>query len=195
VAAAEVVSIDEAGAEKKPGAPPVFAARSTQSNPTRRMIEEAAWRHGLPPAIVHAVAQSESAYNQKAVSPVGAIGVMQLMPYTPAALGANPRDEAENIDGRHTLPARNAGQIPASPGSGRFGRGGVQRRSRSGAEIPRRAAVFGDVHVRPARDRKYERMAEPETFQPPPPVAPPLAPSVADIPVPQVDRPTIAGLN
>jgi hypothetical protein len=69
VAAAEVVSIDEAGAEKKPGAPPVFAARSTQSNPTRRMIDEAAWRHGLPPAIVHAVAQSESAYNQKAVSP------------------------------------------------------------------------------------------------------------------------------
>jgi hypothetical protein len=38
-------------------------------------------------------------------------------------------------------------------------------------------------------------MAEPEAFQPPPPVAPPLAPSVADIPVPQVDRPTIAGLN
>ena len=195
MAAAEVVSIDEAGAEKKPGAPPVFAARSTQSNPTRRMIDEAAWRHGLPPAIVHAVAQSESAYNQKAVSPVGAIGVMQVMPYTAAALGANPRDEAENIDAgtrylREMLVKfqHHPDQVALAVAAYNAGPGAVQRYQGVPPYSETRTYVRRVIG-------KYEKMAEPEVFQPPPPVASPLAPSVADIPVPQVDRPTIAGPN
>lgn len=64
----------------------------------KQLIDEAAQRHGLPPAIVHALARTESAYQQNAVSPKGAIGVMQLMPSTAQALNADPHDLAANID-------------------------------------------------------------------------------------------------
>ena len=64
----------------------------------QQLIDEAAIRNGLPPALVHSVAQVESGYQTDAVSPKGAIGVMQLMPSTAAALLADPLDVAQNID-------------------------------------------------------------------------------------------------
>ena len=75
-------------------APP--RAAPTPSPP--ELIERAARRHGLPAAFLHSVAQAESAYRQEAVSPKGAIGIMQLMPSTAAELGADPRDAAQNVD-------------------------------------------------------------------------------------------------
>jgi len=48
----------------------------------RRLIDAAAQRHGVEPALVHAVVAAESAYDAHAVSPAGAVGVMQLMPGT-----------------------------------------------------------------------------------------------------------------
>jgi soluble lytic murein transglycosylase-like protein len=68
------------------------------SKAPRELVEEAAHRNGLPPAILHSVARVESAYRADAVSPKGAIGVMQLMPRTAAMLNADPRDPAENIE-------------------------------------------------------------------------------------------------
>lgn len=64
----------------------------------RALVTEAALRHGLPPEIVHAVAATESAYQPRAVSPKGAVGVMQLMPQTAAQLGADPHDLRQNIE-------------------------------------------------------------------------------------------------
>lgn len=77
-----------------PAPPP--AVKPPQS--PRELVTEAAQRHGLPPEIVHALAQTESAYRADAVSPKGALGVMQLMPATAQALHADPRDVEQNID-------------------------------------------------------------------------------------------------
>ncbi len=184
---------------KRPAPPPTLAAlRSTRVNPTQRMIDEAAWRHGLPPAIVHAVAQAESAYNQKAVSPVGAIGVMQLMPYTAAALGANPCDEAENIDAgtrylREMLVKfqNHPDQVAMALAAYNAGPGAVQKYG----GVPPYSET--QVYVRRVIG-KYEKMATVANAETTiAGVATTLAAALESkpVPVPQVDRPTISGLE
>ncbi|MBI5282505.1 MAG: lytic transglycosylase domain-containing protein [Candidatus Solibacter usitatus] len=96
--AAQVASLEH---ENEPTAapPPAFAppAPATPADP-RALVTEAALRHGLPPEIVHALAATESAYLTGAVSPKGAIGVMQLMPATARELNADPASVEQNID-------------------------------------------------------------------------------------------------
>jgi soluble lytic murein transglycosylase-like protein len=55
--------------------------------------------YGIDAALVRAVIECESGWNQGAVSRVGAIGVMQLMPGTARELGVDPRDLQQNIEG------------------------------------------------------------------------------------------------
>ncbi len=64
----------------------------------QELITRAALHAGLPPAIVHSIARAESGYREDAVSPKGAIGLMQLMPKTAAELDADPHDPAQNAD-------------------------------------------------------------------------------------------------
>jgi hypothetical protein len=64
----------------------------------RAFVRNASERAGLPPAFVESVARVESAMRPDAVSPKGAVGVMQLMPATARTLSADPRDPAQNID-------------------------------------------------------------------------------------------------
>ena len=61
------------------------------------LVNHAADAAGLPRALVHSVVRAESAYKMNAVSPKGAIGLMQLMPGTAAALNADPNDPAQNV--------------------------------------------------------------------------------------------------
>jgi soluble lytic murein transglycosylase-like protein len=85
-----------------PVAAPVAVAVPTPAPPKstdpKTLVREAAVRNSLPPAFVASVAKAESAMKQSAVSPKGAIGVMQLMPATAKALDADPHDTEQNID-------------------------------------------------------------------------------------------------
>jgi soluble lytic murein transglycosylase-like protein len=63
------------------------------------MIAETSQRYALPASIMQAVAWRESRYRQDAISPKGAIGVMQLMGGTARDLGVNPYDLRQNIEG------------------------------------------------------------------------------------------------
>ena len=64
------------------------------------LVSAAARTHGLPEALLQAVIETESGFNAAAVSPKGALGLMQLMPGTARTLNvANPHDPAANVDG------------------------------------------------------------------------------------------------
>jgi len=81
-----------------PPAAPEPVAPTPKSTDPKTLVREAAVRNSLPPAFVASVAKAESAMKQSAVSPKGAIGVMQLMPGTAKALSADPTDTEQNID-------------------------------------------------------------------------------------------------
>lgn len=64
----------------------------------QQTIDLAAQKTGLPPALISAVMRQESAGNASAVSPKGAMGMMQLMPETAKMYGVkDPHDPYENI--------------------------------------------------------------------------------------------------
>jgi soluble lytic murein transglycosylase-like protein len=64
------------------------------------VIQDAARAHNVDPRLVAAVVRRESAFNDRAVSRVGACGLMQLMPDTARFLGVkNIFDVRENVFG------------------------------------------------------------------------------------------------
>ncbi len=92
--AAQLTRIDpEEASTPAPEAAPAAPAPSPVE-----LIEQAARRYGLPAAFVHSVARAESNLQPGAVSPKGAIGIMQLMPDTARLLGADPTDPSQNVD-------------------------------------------------------------------------------------------------
>jgi hypothetical protein len=81
-----------------PADPPPAPPLAVVMPDPRELLSDAAERHGLLAEFVHSVASIESAYRADAISPKGAIGLMQLMPGTARELGADPHDPAENAD-------------------------------------------------------------------------------------------------
>jgi soluble lytic murein transglycosylase-like protein len=87
--------------------PPAVAAAPVPVAPLAATVpdspaELAAWaakKYLLPDSFVKSVMKAESGFQPNAVSPKGAIGLMQLMPDTARVLGVDPRDPQQNADG------------------------------------------------------------------------------------------------
>jgi soluble lytic murein transglycosylase-like protein len=112
-AAAQVLEIADDGAVTTYAAPtvhtsqgarpiaPAVPAPAPRATPAEvaRLIQDSSARHSVPATLVEAVAWQESRFNHAAVSPKGAMGVMQLLPKTASELGVDPSDLRGNIDG------------------------------------------------------------------------------------------------
>ncbi|MEX0320287.1 MULTISPECIES: lytic transglycosylase domain-containing protein [unclassified Ruegeria] len=64
-----------------------------------QMARDAARRHNVPEELFLRLVQQESGWNPHAKSHKGALGLAQLMPGTARALGVNPKDPYQNLDG------------------------------------------------------------------------------------------------
>jgi soluble lytic murein transglycosylase-like protein len=96
------------------------------------LIQKAAETYELDPDLIRAVMETESAFNPTVVSPVGAQGLMQLMPELGREMGVlDPFDPAQNVMGgarylRQLLDAQR-GNIPLALASYNAGPGNVAR--------------------------------------------------------------------
>lgn len=79
--------------------PPAVTARPSFPQAMAGPLRAAADRYGLAPELLDAVARQESGYRPGAVSPAGAVGLMQLMPATARALGVDPTDPVQSLNG------------------------------------------------------------------------------------------------
>ena len=90
----EAVPAPAAAPAQTPPPQPVVAAPLSPAD----LADAAADKYGLPRRLVRSVMKAESDSNARAVSPKGAIGLMQLMPGTARDLGVNPADPVQNVD-------------------------------------------------------------------------------------------------
>jgi soluble lytic murein transglycosylase-like protein len=79
------------------------AAAAVEAVPAKTLnVEElltaAARKRDIPPELLYSIAQVESGFRPDAVSPKGAIGLMQLMPSTARQQSADPHDVEQNAE-------------------------------------------------------------------------------------------------
>jgi soluble lytic murein transglycosylase-like protein len=65
---------------------------------TIALIRSAAEKHRVPAAFIRSIIAAESNFKCDAISPKGAIGLMQLMPSTAMEYGADPSIPEQNVD-------------------------------------------------------------------------------------------------
>lgn len=121
---AQVIEIDDDGAARTYAKPTRFigddAAGDIASTvairpPEVDRYERAAKAEGLDVHLLRAVAWTESRGRQNAVSPKGALGVMQLMPSTAAEMGIDPLDPDANLHGGARYLARQLSRFQNVP--------------------------------------------------------------------------------
>jgi hypothetical protein len=119
-------------------------------------IDASAKKYSLEPSLIAAVIEQESGGDPDSVSPVGALGLMQLMPSTAKFLNVNPSDPAQGIDGgAHYLQIqlKEFGNLPEALAAYNAGPGNVENNSWS--KIPE---TLNYVERVPVLIRKYERI-------------------------------------
>lgn len=79
------------------------AGTSDLGGPYANLFTAAGRTYGVDPALLSAVAGTESGYRPQAVSSAGARGLMQIMPATARGLGIDPMDPAQAVDGAARL--------------------------------------------------------------------------------------------
>jgi soluble lytic murein transglycosylase-like protein len=96
--AADVQRFEAEDVVPKPAAPaaPIIPV-APQPSP-QELADAAAKKYGLPPKLLRSVMKAESGFQPEAISPKGAVGLMQLMPSTAQMLGANPQNPEQNVD-------------------------------------------------------------------------------------------------
>lgn len=100
--AASVVGFEPevAPAATPPSPAPIPAAAPDSARITPADLANlAARKFALPESFVRSVMKTESGFQPSALSPKGAIGLMQLMPSTARVLGVDPKDPKQNAEG------------------------------------------------------------------------------------------------
>jgi soluble lytic murein transglycosylase-like protein len=94
-------ALSTAQAEADPSlAPEPSSTGAGASSTYAPLIDSAAARYGLNPAVLAGLIQQESGFDPSARSSAGALGLTQLMPSTAASLGVSePLDPAQSIEG------------------------------------------------------------------------------------------------
>jgi soluble lytic murein transglycosylase-like protein len=98
--AASGASSDFASALQNATATAASTATTGGGTQYEALIQQAAARNGVDPAVLHGLIQQESNFDPSAQSSAGATGLTQLMPGTATSVGvSNPLDPAESIEG------------------------------------------------------------------------------------------------
>jgi soluble lytic murein transglycosylase-like protein len=125
-------TLDASEVQPAPPRPDGAPDAPDQRSPFEGFIEEASALYGVSSDLVRAVIQTESGFDPKAVSGVGAKGLMQIMPRTARALGIqDPFDPKQNIFGGvkylSMLLERNNGNVALALASYNAGPGNVAK--------------------------------------------------------------------
>ena len=131
----------------------VTEAYDTVTTPYRDLIDRASVTHGVDARLVRAVIQVESAYQSRARSPKGAMGLMQLMPETARRYAvAEPLRSGGKRRSRHPLP-----QVAARPFSAQHRAGRLQCGRGGGGAVRRGPSLPGNPRVRRAHLEACQR--------------------------------------